>query len=44
MSKKSLKNLTIKDDFMFGAVMCDEKNCKMFLERVLDFPIERTGL
>jgi len=26
--RKRLNDLTIKDNFMFGAVMCDEKNCK----------------
>ena len=39
--RKQLKELTIKHNFMFGAVMCDEKNCKGFLERVLQIPIER---
>lgn len=33
--KKQLKNLTIKDNFMFAAVMLDEENCKGFLERAL---------
>ena len=31
MAKKQLKELTIKDNFMFGAVMCDENNCKDLL-------------
>ena len=31
---KRLKELTIKDNFMFGAVMMDEDNCKGLLERV----------
>ena len=39
--RKTLKELTIKDNFMFGAVMCDEKNCRRLLELVLGFPIER---
>lgn len=39
--KKRLKELTIKHNFMFGAVMCDEANCKGLLERILQFPIER---
>ena len=39
--RKTLKELTLKDNFMFGAVMCDEKNCKRLLELVLEFPIER---
>ena len=39
--KKQLKELTIKDNFMFGAVMMEEDNCKRFLELALGFPIER---
>lgn len=39
--KKTLGELTIKDNFVFGAVMCEEDNCRKFLEMVLDFPIER---
>ena len=39
--RKTLRELTLKDNFMFGAVMCDEKNCKRLLELVLEFPIER---
>lgn len=41
MKKKTLKELTIKNNFMFGAVMCDEDNCKEFLEMVLQIPIKR---
>lgn len=37
--RKSLKDLTIKDNFMFGAVMLDEENCKGALERVLGMKI-----
>ena len=37
---KRLKELTIKDNFMFGAVMMDEDNCKGLLERVLEIQIE----
>lgn len=37
--RKTLKELTLKDNFMFGAVMCDEENCKRFLELVLGFSI-----
>lgn len=40
-NNRTLKELTIKDNFMFGAVMVDEENCRLFLERVLEFPIER---
>ena len=39
--RKTLQDLTIKDDFMFGAVMRDEENCKGFLEMVLGFPIAK---
>ena len=39
--KKTLQELTIKDNFMFGAVMCDEKHCRRFLEMSLGFPIAR---
>ena len=41
IKRRTLKELTIKDNFMFGAVMCEEKNCKRLLELVLGFPIER---
>ena len=36
--KKQLKELTLKDNFMFGAVMMEEENCKRFLELALGFP------
>jgi len=39
--RKRLEDLTIKNNFMFGAVMCDENNCKDLLERILRFPIAR---
>jgi len=42
--RKRLQDLTIKNNFMFGAVMCDENNCKGFLERVLQFPIARVEI
>lgn len=37
--RKTLQELTIKDDFMFGAVMTDEELCREFLEMVLGFKI-----
>ncbi len=40
-NKKTLKELTLKDNFMFGAVMSDENNCRRLLELILQFPIER---
>ena len=42
--KKQLKELTIKDNFMFGAVMMDEGHCKGLLERVLQIPIDRVEI
>lgn len=39
-SRKTLQELTIKDNFMFGAVMLDEDNCRRFLEMSLGFQIE----
>ena len=36
---KSLQELTIKDDFMFGAVMLDPENCRQVLERILGIEI-----
>jgi len=39
--RKTLKELTIKDNFMFGAVMCNEDLCKQLLELILGFSIER---
>lgn len=41
---KRLKELTIKDNFMFGAVMMDEDNCKGLLERVLEIQIGRVDV
>lgn len=41
---KRLKELTIKDNFMSGAVMMDEDNCKGLLERVLEIPIDRVDV
>ena len=38
--KKRLQELTIKDNFMFGAVMAYEDMCRQLLEMVLEFPIE----
>lgn len=39
--QKRLQDLTIKDNFMFGAVMSIEENGIAFPERVLGFPIEK---
>ena len=40
MRKKSLQDLTIKDPFMFAAVMNDPENCAGLLRMVLDIPID----
>ena len=39
--RKTLQELTIKDNFMFGAVMVDEELCKEFLDLVLGFRISK---
>lgn len=41
IKKKSLQELTIKDNFMFGAVMLEPEICKGVLERILEIEIER---
>jgi len=38
--KKTLQELTIKDNFMFGAAMMDTENCRGLLEMVLGISIE----
>lgn len=40
-TKRRLQDLTIKDNFMFCAVMSAEENCIGFLEMVLGFPIAK---
>ena len=39
--KKTLQDLTIRDDFLFGAVMAEEENCRRLLECVTGFSVER---
>lgn len=39
MGKKSIDQLTIKDNFMFGAVMRNPQKCKALLECILDIKI-----
>ena len=39
--RKTLQELTIKDNFLFGAVMVNEENCKEFLEMVLEIEIDQ---
>lgn len=38
---RSLQELTLKDNFLFGAVMMEAENCRKLLEMILQFPIER---
>ena len=40
-TKKTLQDMTIIDDFMFGAVMIDPESCRRLLEMILELPIER---
>ena len=40
MLKKKLDELTLKDNFMFCAVMADVDNCRGFLEMCLGSPLE----
>ena len=39
--RKTFQDLTIKDNFMFGAVMMDEEICRELLELVLGFRIAK---
>ena len=39
--RKSLQELTLKDNFMFGAVMLDPEICRETLERILGIKISR---
>ena len=41
MDKRTIKDLTIRDNFMFAAVMQDADNCRRFLEMTLGFLIEK---
>ena len=44
MQKRCLSDLTIKNDFMFGAGMINPENCKEFLERALEIEIDRVDV
>lgn len=44
MQKRCLSDLTIKNDFMFGAVMINPENCKEFLERALEIEIDHVDV
>jgi len=39
--RKKLQDMTITDNFMFGAVMLDPESCRQMLEMILERPIER---
>ena len=39
--RKTLQELTITDEFLFGAVMTDQENCRQLLEMILEIPIEK---
>ena len=43
-NRKTLQELTIKDDFMFAAVMLDPENAKGMLERTLDMEIDHVDV
>lgn len=38
---KPFQELEFKDNFMFSATMLDPENCRLVLEQILGFPIER---
>ena len=42
--KRTLQQLTFKDNFMFAATMSEPENCRMVLERILERPIERVEI
>lgn len=42
--RKTLQELTIRDNFMFGAVMSEEENCRRFLELALEISIARVEI
>lgn len=44
MKRKTLQELTLKDNFMFAAVMLDPENCKGVLERALDIKINHVNV
>ena len=40
-NKRTLQELTFKDNFLFAATLLDPENCRLVLERILEIPIER---
>ena len=43
-AKKTLQDLTIRDNFLFAAVMQQGDNCKKFLEMLLKIKINRIDI
>ena len=43
-TKKTLQDLTIRDNFLFAAVMQQGDNCKKFLEMLLKIKINRIDI
>ena len=43
-SRSKFQNLTIRDNFMFAAVMMKDDNCKKFLEMVLGISINKINV
>lgn len=41
---KKLKDLTLKDNFIFGAVMAEEENCRKLLELITEIPIQKVNV
>ena len=42
--RKTIQELTITDNFMFGAVMATEDNCRELLEMILEIPIAKVEI
>ncbi|MCM1385657.1 MAG: hypothetical protein NC243_14100, partial [Lachnoclostridium sp.] len=42
--RKTLQELTLKDNFLFAAVMSDPENCRQLLELALGLEIERVEI
>ena len=42
--KKKFQELTIRDNFMFAAVMMQEENCKRFIEMLLGIKIRKINI
>ena len=42
--KRKFQNLTIRDNFMFAAVMMQEENCKRFIEMLLGIKIRKVNI